>query len=340
MDVGTSEGHNADSPTHTRHIQLCSGHGVQNNQGSHRLETQSLSFQQDQQDLWTPRNRSVCIPTDPQTATILQLETRPTGGGNRRLLTELGNPEGVHQPSLVLYGESSESSGGAESPGSPGGSSLEGSAMVSGSSRYALGVPMTDSSFSRSYPESSRAESTRADHSASRVAYLQKKFNDSSLSEEASRLLLASWRTKSNQSYDSHFRKWLSWCLEQSSNPVSEPVAEVANFLAHLFEQGYQLRLLNAYRSAIFSVYDGVDGVEVGKYSMITRLLKGAFHARPPFLHYTVTWNVQTVLEYIEGMGSTASLSLKQLSHKLCMLLALTTLSRSADLASLQIDKC
>ena len=34
MDVGTSEGHNADSPTHTRHIQLCSGCGVQNNQGS------------------------------------------------------------------------------------------------------------------------------------------------------------------------------------------------------------------------------------------------------------------------------------------------------------------
>ena len=99
MDVGISEGHNADSPTHTRHIQLCSGRGVQNNQGSHRLETQSLSFQQDQQDLWTPRNRSVCILTDPPTATILQLETRPTGGGNRRLSAELGSPEGVRQPS-------------------------------------------------------------------------------------------------------------------------------------------------------------------------------------------------------------------------------------------------
>ena len=39
-------------------------------------------------------------------------------------------------------------------------------------------------------------------------------------------------------------------------------------------------------------------------------------------------------------MGANSSLPLKQLSHKLCMLLALTRPSRSADLASLQIDRC
>ena len=80
--------------------------------------------------------------------------------------------------------------------------------------------------------------------------------------------------------------------------------------------------------------------VEIGKHPMVTRLLKGAFHARPALPRYTVTWNVQTVLEYIEGMGVNSSLPLKQLSHKLCMLLALTRPSRSADLASLQIDRC
>ena len=172
------------------------------------------------------------------------------------------------------------------------------------------------------------------------MAYLRKKFSDSSLSEEASRLLLASWRTKSSQSYDSHFRKWLSWCSERGSDPISGSIGEVANFLAHLFEQGYQSRSLNAYRSAISSIHDKIDGMEIGKHPMITRLLKGAFHARPPLPRYTATWNVQSVLEYLEGMGTTSSLSLKQLSHKLCMLLAPTRPSRSADLASLQIDRC
>ena len=114
----------------------------------------------------------------------------------------------------------------------------------------------------------------------------------------------------------------------------------MVNFLAYLFKQGYQSRSLNAYRSAISSVHDRIDGVEVGKHPMVTRLLKGAFHARPPLPRYAATWDVQTVLEYIEGMGANSSLPLKQLSHKLCMLLALTRPSRSADLVSLQIDRC
>lgn len=49
------------------------------------------------------------------------------------------------------------------------------------------------------------AGSTRVDPPTSRVAYLREKFSDCCLSEEASSLLLASWRTKSSQSYDSHF---------------------------------------------------------------------------------------------------------------------------------------
>ena len=45
--VGTAEGYYADSPTHTRCIQLGSRHGIQDRQGSLRLETQSCSVCQD-----------------------------------------------------------------------------------------------------------------------------------------------------------------------------------------------------------------------------------------------------------------------------------------------------
>ena len=109
---------------------------------------------------------------------------------------------------------------------------------------------------------------------------------------------------------------------------LSGPVAEVANFLAYLFQQGYQSHSLNAYRSTISSIHERVDGVEVGKHLMVTRLLKGAFHARPPLPRYTSTWDVRTALGYIEGLGSNSLLSLKQLSYKLCMLLALIRPSR------------
>ena len=52
--------------------------------------------------------------------------------------------------------------------------------------------------------------------------------------------------------------------------------------MADLHEEGYQSSSLNVFRSAISSLHDKVDGVEVGKHPTITRLLKarlkGAYH--------------------------------------------------------------
>ena len=72
----------------------------------------------------------------------------------------------------------------------------------------------------------------------------------------------------------------------------------------------------------------------------ISRLLKGAFHLWPPLPRYTSTWNVQVVLQYLEGLGPSDALTLKTLTLKLTMLMCLTRPSCSADLASFQLDRC
>ena len=46
-------------------------------------------------------------------------------------------------------------------------------------------------------------------------------------------------------------------------------------------------------RSATSSVHDRLDGVDVERHPMISRFLKGAFHARPPLTRYTAPWDVQ-----------------------------------------------
>ena len=63
--------------------------------------------------------------------------------------------------------------------------------------------------------------------------------------------------------------------MERDRDPIRGPVTDVANFLAQIFEEGYQYRSLNAYRSAIGSVHEKIDGVEVGKHPLIARILKG-----------------------------------------------------------------
>ena len=146
-------------------------------------------------------------------------------------------------------------------------------------------------------------------------------------------MLLASWRQKSSRSYDSLFHKWVVWCGGRDSDPISGPISEVVNFLAHLFKEGYQYRSLNSYCSAISSLHERVDGVEVGQHPIVSRVM----NLRPPQPRYETTWDVTVVLQYIESLGSSDSLPLQILSWKLAMLLALTRPSRSADLTRLDL---
>ena len=275
--LGSAAGHYPVSSTHSGCDQPSGGRRVQNDNGSPGLETFSGGFSENQCHLGSPRSRPICLAPLLSTEPVLQLETGSTGRSNRCLSSRLEASEGLCQPSLVLSRESSETSEGSTGSGGIGGSDLERSAVVPRFPGDALGFPSVDSPVSRSVSHDLRDSSHELSASTSRVAYLRGKFASQNLSSKARDLLLASWRTKSNKTYDSHFKKWLCWCSARGSDPVSGPMSEVANFLADLHEEGYQSSSLNVFRSAISSVHDKVDGVEVGKHPTITRLLKGAF---------------------------------------------------------------
>ena len=149
--------------------------------------------------------------------------------------------------------------------------------------------------------------------------------------------MLKSWRAKTNKSYDSLFTKWHSWCRERDADPFSGPIINVVNFLATLHKQGYQYNSINSYRSAISSVHEKVEGFSVGQHPLVTKLLKGVYHDRPPLPRYTSTWSVERVLSYLKALGHNASISRKHLTWKTTMLLALTRPSRAADLSNLDI---
>ena len=53
--------------------------------------------------------------------------------------------------------------------------------------------------------------------------------------------------------------------------------------------------------------------------------MKGAFNKRPPIPKYSTTRSVDSVLNYLRSLGHNSEMSLKDLSHKLATLIALTT---------------
>ena len=66
-----------------------------------------------------------------------------------------------------------------------------------------------------------------------------------------------------------------------NADPISGPIRDVITFLAHLHEEGYQHRSLNAYRSAFALVHTRVDGYSEGEHPLVTRVLRGSIQPTP-----------------------------------------------------------
>ena len=80
-----------------------------------------------------------------------------------------------------------------------------------------------------------------------------------------------------------------------------------------------------------------IDGAVVGKHPLVVRLMRRVYNARPPQPRYTTTWDVGQVLHHISSLERNRDLSLKQLSHKLVVLLALANASRASEIYALDI---
>ena len=151
------------------------------------------------------------------------------------------------------------------------------------------------------------------------VNYIHQQCEGSYLSQTATDLVLSSWMDKSTKSYNSSLRKRASWCAEWNKNPISDPISDIADFLAKLYKKGYQHRSLNAYCSAISSTHEKVDGQMVGQHPTIVRVLKGAYNKRPPYqvLHYMGSVQGHS---YIVSLGENDALTLNLLSPWHCWL--------------------
>ena len=169
---------------------------------------------------------------------------------------------------------------------------------------------------------------------AGRMAYLRQQYEEGGFSVQARDLLSAAWRRNTSDQYASAWRKWTSWCAERKVNPISASLSDIINFLAGEYQQGKQYRTLNVYRSAISMTHPVMDSHRVGEHPMICQLLKGIFNSRPPQPRNSFTWDVSVVVGYIKSLGANSTLSLKVLSQKLAMLLALTSAERSSELAA------
>ena len=178
---------------------------------------------------------------------------------------------------------------GADSPTAcracPGSTSVESTGMVPSAAGDSSKGFTPDPQEGELHHSHTQGQSPRGGAPTSRVDFLRqhyKDYKDCQVSKGATKLLLPSWRQKSSKTYSG------SESAGVDCDPVSCSIGEAINFLAHLFEQGYQYCSVNSYQSAMSSVHEKVDGYEVGQHPMVSMILKE-------------TWDVSKVTAYIEA---------------------------------------
>jgi hypothetical protein len=104
-----------------------------------------------------------------------------------------------------------------------------------------------------------------------------------------------------------------------------------------LYKSGVGYSYINTTRSALFSYLTLGKGVSAGQPPLVKRFLKGVYNKRPIVPRYQQTWDVNLVLDYLKTLSPVNIWSLRTLSLKLVMLLALIIGQRVHTLHSLDL---
>ena len=149
---------------------------------------------------------------------------------------------------------------------------------------------------------------------------------------------MASWRPATQKQYQTHVTRWIQFCDRGHINPLTPNLTDVIHFLSDTFHWGVAYDSVNTARGALSSLGIVVDGCRAGNHPLVNRLLRGVFNLKPPKPRYTQTWDVKLVLEQLRTLEPLCNLTLKELTLKLVMLMALTQAARVQTLHLLVLD--
>lgn len=169
-------------------------------------------------------------------------------------------------------------------------------------------------------------------HQADGLPLVREQLRERGVSSAGTDIIMASWRPATAKQYRPHIHRWLQFCGRKCINSLNPAVADIVNFLADTYHRGVGYNVVNTARGALSSLGIVVDGCRAGNHPLVNRLLKGVFNLRPSAPRFAETWDIQPVLQHLRTMDPLPTLSLKDLTFKLVMLMALTQAARMQTL--------
>ena len=140
----------------------------------------------------------------------------------------------------------------------------------------------------------------------------------------------------------SYARKWqgfATWCNGRF-DPFSCPVEKVLEYLQSLVEYGRAASTIRAYAAAITACHDGWPGYTVLTHRYGKQFFKGIKRGRPAARPSVPQWDLPLVLDALcePPFEPLSQASIKWVTIKTALLLALTSAKRSSDLCALSVQ--
>ena len=341
VGVLSESGTNPDSRTLAGRAEYNSRCSVQKETGWERLAVGPERFCSGEQEMEPMLDRFVCQQDKQTTAAVCELEGGPRRSVSGRFPDTLGEGDELHVSPLLPVEQMLDEDQDRESGSGTHCADLASPALVSFVAEAGGESPgsVTDDARVVIIPggEEPPFDRTRAAQVSGLEAFRERRVAQG-FSEEAAALLEKSWRKGTRTAYSSAWRKWAGWCDERSLDPVHAPVVHVVEFFSDMLRAGYEYSTINGFRSAISALHEPIDGQPIGQHPLVKRTLAGVFNEKPPMPKYTDTWDVGIVLAYIKQLGRNSELTDKVLTHKLTMLLALTTANRASEIHGFNLE--
>ena len=149
-------------------------------------------------------------------------------------------------------------------------------------------------------------------------------------------LLLASWAPKTRTNYEV---EWVQYCQDNNITNLSYATYEQAmSFLAYLFhKENSNSSVIAVPWSAVSAILLLKEGKTFGESQEVSKMLKEIFKLRLTFPKYTVIYDPDIILPYMDALPTNTSLLLEDLTKMLCTLLSLLSGQRCQTIASLDL---
>lgn len=310
--------------------------GISSATGLERLETSPGSLPSDLGHL-AGGGGPICGPVECPAGPVRVVASSADGPGYERPLAQLEQAQGVRVSSVFTdqgLSDEGQTGSGESGHGLP---VLAKSALVPGA--HGPGLRRSPRNLPGRGPSlvlSRRSESTlpQQELQADRLEIVREGLRKRGLPEDVVKLLLEGNRQTTRSAYQTAWNNWTRWCSGRDRDPLSCDLATVLSFLTESLSQGMAYRTINVLRSMLSSTLGPVEGYPIGRHPLVLRLMKGVYNIRPPAPKYNQTWDVEVVLSSFRRIPN-EGLSFAALSYKLVTLLALATMLRVSELASI-----